>query len=76
MAKRNNIVLLHSQVKITKCSRKAVQIAVNRSKETGSYENRPTSRGRYLINPRVHRFLVRGTLNKRTKSSTNLAGDL
>lgn len=60
--------------KIMKRSRRAAQIAVNRLTE-GSCENRPKSGRKRLTNPRVYCFLIRSALSKRTKSSTDLAGD-
>lgn len=83
VSERSQIVILHKQglsqveiSKIMKCSRKAVQNAINRFSETGSYENRPKTGRKRILSPRNHRFLNRISLRNRTKSSKDLASDL
>ncbi|CAG9565363.1 unnamed protein product [Danaus chrysippus] len=80
---RLRIKILHeqgmSQVKIArevKCSRCAVQYAINRFKETGTHENRPRTGRRKVTTEREDRLLIRQSLQNRKKTALELAAAL
>lgn len=83
VVERSKAVLLHSQgqsqskiAKIMKRSRYAIQAAIKRFKETGSYENRPKSGRKRITTERDDRFLTRLSLKNRMKSSKDLSAEL
>lgn len=80
---RLKIKILHeqgmSQVKIArevKCSRCAVQYALNRFKEIGTHENRPRTGRRKITTDREDRLLIRQSLQDRKKTALELAAAL
>lgn len=80
---RLKIKILHeqgmSQVKIArevKCSRCAVQYAINRFQETGSHENRPRTGRKRVTTDRDDRLLIRQSLQDRKKTAIDLAASL
>ncbi|KAI4455463.1 transposable element-related [Holotrichia oblita] len=80
---RSKVVLLYSQgqsqskiAKTIKRSRYAIQMAIKRFQETGSYENRKKSGRKRKTTRRDDRFLTRLSLKNRMKSSKDLAAEL
>lgn len=80
---RVKIQLLHeqgkSQVEIAnfvKCSRCAVQSAIRRFAETGSYTNRPKTGRKRFTSGRQDNYLIFKSLKDRKKTSSVLAAEL
>lgn len=68
-----------SQVNIArevKCSRCAVQYALKRFEETGSYQNRPRTGRKKITTVREDRLLIRQSLQDRKKTALDLAASL
>lgn len=83
LEQRVQIQVLHeqgkSQVQISKtvkCSRRAVQLAIERFVATGSHLSRPKSGRKRITTDREDRKLVRESLKNRKKTSSELAAEL
>lgn len=83
LEKRVEIQLLHeqgkSQVEISrtvKCSRRAVQLAIERFAATGTHGDRPRTGRKRITSDREDRKLVRESLKNRKKKSSELAAEL
>lgn len=80
---RVKIQLLHEQGKsqveianLVKCSRCAVQSAIRRFADTGSYRNRPKTGRKRLTSGRQDNYLIFKSLKDRKKTSSVLAAEL